>query len=826
MMKPTVRFGRVPKREKAKILAAMQSVNAKSQEKALTLELEDEAKLVANIVKAYLDTCDYTKDKIYSVLQTARANPIYTQCSSAMMACPLNPSTHNPNGNHMVEDFSQRFSPVIQGVVEFAKRIPGFSLLSQDDQVTLLKAGVFEVLLVRLACMFDGRSNTMVCLNGHILKREMFTHSSNARFLMDSMFDFAERLNTMQLQDPELGLFCAVVIIASDRPGIRNVELVEKMQSKMMQALQNIISQNHLQQPNMFQELMKKIPDLRTLNTLHSEKLLAFKMDSHMVNSQAASTITSAAANSTTTSLNSIYQAHSNHWSNNCYNGGSEDSKGSWGEETDALSPPQSQQQQNPVQNQRILSSHDIHHHHHHHGVVIHNGSDSVWNQSADNCKNQDIYASNLRSPDGGSGSSYRLDHLKSPLGSSSSSTKSNSPMMIHKDHEGGNSSGDDDSAAGSPANGKCPYKNRRKLDSPTDSGIDSGKELGNCGSGASTSSGSHSRSTSICSSPRSSMEEKVKDISDCEMSLKQESIEDMPVLKRALQAPPLINHNEMMNEAYKPHKKFRALRKDSDSNSGASIDAPVMSPVSMAQSPLSLASTHSTLVKTLSQGPRITEQQQKRSEILHNFIMNKGFQQDSSNAMYSSSSPNHLQSTPSPFPSTSPPAKTPVMLCPPSYYAPAQQNHLVSGSNTNSSSNWSAQPYHGARTTSPYNNGSIVSSSHNQNFNTTNQNSTSPVPRLYYQNGSAPILTATSPQSPTTSTITHVVKSPTSPPAGQTIVESLQQNERVIDRTDSQPLNLSKKLPSSSNILLHHLKPQPQETRPISPQRVKMEVV
>lgn len=38
-----------------------------------------------------------------------------------------------------MEDFSERFSPAIRGVVEFAKRIPGFSMLAQEDQVTLLK---------------------------------------------------------------------------------------------------------------------------------------------------------------------------------------------------------------------------------------------------------------------------------------------------------------------------------------------------------------------------------------------------------------------------------------------------------------------------------------------------------------------------------------------------------------------------------------------------------------------------------------------------------------------------------------------------------------
>lgn len=75
-----------------------------------------------------------------------------------LQACPLNPNPQPLTGQQeLLQDFSKRFSPAIRGVVEFAKRIPGFAFLSQDDQVTLLKAGVFEVLLVRLACMFDAQ---------------------------------------------------------------------------------------------------------------------------------------------------------------------------------------------------------------------------------------------------------------------------------------------------------------------------------------------------------------------------------------------------------------------------------------------------------------------------------------------------------------------------------------------------------------------------------------------------------------------------------------------------------------------------------------------
>lgn len=133
-----------------------------------------------------------------------------------LQACPLNPNPIPLSGQQeLLQDFSKRFSPAIRGVVEFAKRIPGFSLLSQDDQVTLLKAGVFEVLLVRLACMFDSQNNSMICLNGQVLKRESIHTSSNARFLMDSMFDFAERLNALRLSDAEIGLFSSIVVIAA-----------------------------------------------------------------------------------------------------------------------------------------------------------------------------------------------------------------------------------------------------------------------------------------------------------------------------------------------------------------------------------------------------------------------------------------------------------------------------------------------------------------------------------------------------------------------------------------------------------------------------------
>ena len=44
-------------------------------------------------------------------------------------------------------EFSSQFAPAVKEVVEFAKQIPQFMELEEDDQVQLMKSGAFEVRL-------------------------------------------------------------------------------------------------------------------------------------------------------------------------------------------------------------------------------------------------------------------------------------------------------------------------------------------------------------------------------------------------------------------------------------------------------------------------------------------------------------------------------------------------------------------------------------------------------------------------------------------------------------------------------------------------------
>uniref|UniRef100_H3CWQ0 Nuclear receptor subfamily 1, group D, member 2b n=1 Tax=Tetraodon nigroviridis TaxID=99883 RepID=H3CWQ0_TETNG len=198
------------------------------------------------------------------------------------LVCPMNMSAYvdpQKSGQEVWEEFSHSFTPAVREVVEFAKKIPGFRDLSQHDQVSLLKAGTFEVLVVRFASLFDVQNRTVTFLGGRKYSMDAL-RAMGAGDLLNSMFDFSEKLMSLGLSEEEMSLFTAVVLVSADRSGIENVNSVEALQETLIRALRSLITKNHPNESAIFTKLLLKLPDLRSLNNMHSEQLLAFKVHS------------------------------------------------------------------------------------------------------------------------------------------------------------------------------------------------------------------------------------------------------------------------------------------------------------------------------------------------------------------------------------------------------------------------------------------------------------------------------------------------------------------------------------------------------------------
>lgn len=212
----------------------------------------------------------------------AFSGPLWRGGNRMHLVCPMNTSAHvdpQKSGHEVWEEFSHSFTPAVREVVEFAKKIPGFRDLSQPDQVSLLKAGTFEVLVVRFASLFDVKDRTVTFLGGKKYSVDTL-RAMGAGDLLNSMFDFSEKLINLGLSEEEMSLFTAVVLVSADRSGIENVNSVEALQETLIRALRSLITKNHPNESAIFTKLLLKLPDLRSLNNMHSEQLLAFKVHS------------------------------------------------------------------------------------------------------------------------------------------------------------------------------------------------------------------------------------------------------------------------------------------------------------------------------------------------------------------------------------------------------------------------------------------------------------------------------------------------------------------------------------------------------------------
>ncbi|XP_029944824.1 nuclear receptor subfamily 1 group D member 1 [Salarias fasciatus] len=206
-----------------------------------------------------------------------------------VLACPMNMQPHadpSRSPQEIWEDFSLSFTPAVREVVEFAKHIPGFNTLTQSDQVTLLKAGTFEVLMVRFASLFNVKEQTVTFISGATYGLQELRAMGMSQ-LLGAMFDFSHKLAALELNADELSLFTAVVLVSADRSGIEDVASVESLQENLIRTLRLLVNKSAVAPGNnhggvdspRFTKLLLKLADLRTLNNMHSEKLLSFRID-------------------------------------------------------------------------------------------------------------------------------------------------------------------------------------------------------------------------------------------------------------------------------------------------------------------------------------------------------------------------------------------------------------------------------------------------------------------------------------------------------------------------------------------------------------------
>ncbi|KAG5264214.1 hypothetical protein AALO_G00251220 [Alosa alosa] len=199
--------------------------------------------------------------------------------------CQLGKYTTNSSADHRVrldlglwDKFSELATKCIIKIVEFAKRVPGFTGLTIADQITLLKAACLDILILRICTRYTPAQDTMTFSDGLTLNR---TQMHNAGFgpLTDLVFAFANQLLPIEMDDTETGLLSAICLISGDRQDLEEPSKVDELQEPLLEALKIYVRKRRPSKPHMFPKTLMKITDLRSISAKGAERVISLKME-------------------------------------------------------------------------------------------------------------------------------------------------------------------------------------------------------------------------------------------------------------------------------------------------------------------------------------------------------------------------------------------------------------------------------------------------------------------------------------------------------------------------------------------------------------------
>ncbi|XP_028255923.1 thyroid hormone receptor beta isoform X4 [Parambassis ranga] len=174
--------------------------------------------------------------------------------------------------------FTKIITPAITRVVDFAKKLPMFCELPCEDQIILLKGCCMEIMSLRAAVRYDPESETLT-LNGEMAVTRGQLKNGGLGVVSDAIFDLGVSLSSFNLDDSEVALLQAVILLSSDRPGLSSVERIERCQEEFLLAFEHYINYRKHKVAHFWPKLLMKVTDLRMIGACHASRFLHMKVE-------------------------------------------------------------------------------------------------------------------------------------------------------------------------------------------------------------------------------------------------------------------------------------------------------------------------------------------------------------------------------------------------------------------------------------------------------------------------------------------------------------------------------------------------------------------
>uniref|UniRef100_A0A3B3DDE4 Thyroid hormone receptor beta n=2 Tax=Oryzias melastigma TaxID=30732 RepID=A0A3B3DDE4_ORYME len=135
-----------------------------------------------------------------------------------------------------------------------------------------------EIMSLRAAVRYDPESETLT-LNGEMAVTRDQLKNGGLGVVSDAIFDLGVSLSSFNLDDSEVALLQAVILLSSDRPGLSSVERIEQCQEEFLLAFEHYINHRKHKLAHFWPKLLMKVTDLRMIGACHASRFLHLKVE-------------------------------------------------------------------------------------------------------------------------------------------------------------------------------------------------------------------------------------------------------------------------------------------------------------------------------------------------------------------------------------------------------------------------------------------------------------------------------------------------------------------------------------------------------------------
>ena len=164
-------------------------------------------------------------------------------------------------------------------VIEWAKKVPGFSILSTTDKMSLLKSSFMALNVLRLSHRSMGLGNSIKFAEGLTLPVDYCESMGWGKELTAGTIDLARRLNEAQIDLTEFCVLNAIVLLYPDADGISNKILIADLQSKILDCLRRHVVRQYPDDTKRFENIMMLLHALRVISAKAAERFMSLSSD-------------------------------------------------------------------------------------------------------------------------------------------------------------------------------------------------------------------------------------------------------------------------------------------------------------------------------------------------------------------------------------------------------------------------------------------------------------------------------------------------------------------------------------------------------------------